>query len=572
MSWRIEMSVVSLVLLAAGSIAAQAPTSAQAQTAGKPPVGKEVQTLAAIPPTPTFKSNTRLVLVDVVVTDRNGQPVHDLKKQDFTVVEDGKPQRVVAFEEQRPDRTPKVQAPALNLPKNVYTNFVSRTGPGALTVLLFDSLNTDRMSLTYARNEMLNVLKNLAPGKKVALFTLSERLQMVQSFTDNTDALIALATQLSTKPHAAYSNSREFSATVGEMKEAGFAKNPQAFHNFVQFFGEDYVAKLEARTQDTLDALNLLARSLAVVPGRKNLIWISSGFPFDITTNAPQLQKTAALLAATRIAVYPVDVRGVMTMTADGSTRDSEIFAPVQTQSYETLSGVDAENASIVETFLNTAKLTGGKAYINKNDLQSAINDGMQTGSHYYSLAYRPDNINWNGKFRKISVKSSRPNLKLLYRSGYYGILDPLSTKEDPSRVVATAMQPTVPVSTQLIMKARVVPPEEPGKPTAIDMLIDVRDLVFNESADKQRTPEVQFVTIAWDSHGKQVAGFSEGFKAPQSPAQMQSLLRTGLQFHQDLLVKPGSYQLRLGVMDRLSGRIGTLDVPLTIEAKVAAK
>jgi hypothetical protein len=133
-------------------------------------------------------------------------------------------------------------------------------------------------------------------------------------------------------------------------------------------------------------------------------------------------------------------------------------------------------------------------------------------------------------------------------------------------------MQPTVPVSTQLIMKARVVPPEEPGKSTAIDMLIDAHDLAYNEGQDKQKTPEVQFVAIAWDSHGKQVTSFSEGFKTPQSPSQMQSLLRTGLQFHQDLLLKSGSYQLRLGVMDRLSGRIGTLDVPLTIEAKVTAK
>jgi hypothetical protein len=121
-------------------------------------------------------------------------------------------------------------------------------------------------------------------------------------------------------------------------------------------------------------------------------------------------------------------------------------------------------------------------------------------------------------------------------------------------------------------MKARVVPPEEIGKPTAIDMLIDVHDLAFKEGQDQQKTPEVQFVAIAWDSHGKQVAGFSEGYKAPQSPQRFQTLLKTGLQFHQDMQLKPGTYQLRLGVMDRLNGRIGTLDVPLTIDSKVAAK
>ncbi len=520
---------------------------------------------------PTFKSSSRLVLVDVVATDSNGQPVHDLKAQDFTILEDGKPQQILSMEEQRPDASP-TPSPALNLPQNVYTNYVNRSEAGALTVLLFDTLNTDRQNLMFAKDEMIRFLKKLPAGKRVALFTLSERLQMVQGFTDNSDTLIALAQRISTKPHAAYSNTREFSATVGEMREAGFANSPKAFHNMVEFFAEDYVGKLESRAQDTLDALNLLARSLAVVPGRKNLIWISGGFPFDITTNSPQLQKTAALLAATRVAVYPVDVRGVLTTGMDGSTRSSETVGSVQTQSYETIAGVDYENARIVETLLNTAKLTGGKAYINKNDLQSAINDGMLTGSSYYSLAYRPENADWNGKFRKIAVKGSQPNLKLLYRSGYFGILDPLSTKEDPSRIVAIAMQPTVPTSTQLIMKVRVVPPEEAGKATGIDMLIDAHDLAFNEGQDKQKTPEVQFVAIAWDGSGKQVASFSEGYKSPLSPPQLQALLRTGLQFHQDMMLKPGSYQLRLGVMDRLSGRIGTLDVPLTIDARVAAK
>ncbi len=551
MSWRTPFGMVLLALAATASLRAQTPTSAKA---------------------PTFKSSTRLVLVDVVVTDTNGQPVHNLKTQDFSVLEDGKPQRLVGFEEQRPDAAPEKQAIALDLPKNVYTNFVTRSDPGALTVLLFDSLNTDSQNLTYAKTEMMSFLRKLPPGKRVALFTLGEHLQMVQSFTDDSDALIAAARQLSTKPHPAYTNNKEFSATIGELKESGLAKSPKAFRQMVRFLGEDYQAKTESRAQDTLDALTLLARSLDIVPGRKNLIWLSGGFPFDITSNAPQLQKVAALLAATRIAVYPVDVRGIVTMSADGTTRDSEIFAPVQTESYETLSGQYDENNSLVETLLNTAKMTGGHAYINKNDLQSAINDSMQTGASYYTLAYSPDDANWNGKFRKIAVKSSRPNVKLLYRSGYYAILDPLSTKEDPNRIVAIAMQPNVPLSTQLIMKARVVPPEESDKATAIDMLIDVHDLAFTEGTEKQKTPEVQFVAIAWDEKGKQVASFSEGFHPPLAPEQMRALLRSGLQLHQDMMLKPGSYQLRLGVMDRLSGRIGTLDVPLTIEAKVAAK
>jgi VWFA-related protein len=149
---------------------------------------------------PTFKSNARLVLVDVVATDDNGQPVHSLGLQDFTLIEDGKPQRISGFQEQRSDAKPKTPPPPLNLPENVHTNFVSRSDGGALTVLLFDALNTDRQHLTYAKQEMLNFLKSLPPGKRVALFTLGERLRMVQSFTENTDALIAAAQDVSSSP------------------------------------------------------------------------------------------------------------------------------------------------------------------------------------------------------------------------------------------------------------------------------------------------------------------------------------------------------------------------------------
>jgi hypothetical protein len=343
----------------------------------------------------------------------------------------------------------------------------------------------------------------------------------------------------------------------------------RAFSNLVGFLGEEYQSKGEWRSQYTLDAFTLLARALAIVPGRKNLIWISSGFPFDTSSNAPELRRVATLLAATRIAVYPVDVRGVVFTDADAQTRDSEIF--LQTQPYGLASGSDLENSSIIETMENLASITGGRAHVNNNDLEGAIADSMQTGSNYYSVAYRPANTEWNGKFRKIAIKTSRRNVKLLYRSGYYATSDTFGSKDDVNGAVATAMQPSAPVSTQLIMKTRVVPPKAPDVATSIDMLIDVHDLTLTEEKGRKK-PQVQFVAIAWDTTGKQCATFSGVVDAVLSPAQLDSLFRTGLQIHKEMVLKPGSYQLRLGVMDRLSGRIGTLDVPLTIGASGPAK
>ncbi len=406
--------------------------------------------------------------------------------------------------------------------------------------------------------------------RESALYTLGSQLRMVQGFTDDTDTLIAAAEQLSTRPHSVYTNNREMSATIGEVRESGLLKSPKSVSRaMVRFLGDDYQGKSEMRSQDTLDALTQLARALAVVPGRKNLIWISGGFPFDSLTNADRLQRVSALLAATRIAVYPVDVRGVLSMQPDGQTRDSEI---PRNQAYEVSAGLDEENRTLVETMQNVAHITGGRAYVNRNDLDHAIADAMETGSSYYTLAYRPSNNNWNGNFRKITVKAARPKVKALYRNGYYAVLDPLSTKEDPNIVAAFAMQREVPPSTQLIMKARAVPPDEPGRPVAIDMLLDARDLAYAPTPEKQQRPEVQFIAVAWDSNGKKCGSFSETFSPSLSQEQLQTLFRNGMQFHQPMTLPPGSYQLRLGVMDRLAGRVGTIDVPLVIEAKQAAK
>ena len=309
-----------------------------------------------------FRSDARLVVVDVVITDNAGHVVHGLKTQDFTVLEDGKPQTVVAFDERRPEASPKSTPPAVNLLKNEYTNYAVRSETGALTVLLLDTMNSSRQDLVQARNDMVSFLKKLPRGKSVALYTLGSQLRMVQGFTDDTDTLIAAAEQLSSRPHSVYTNNRELSATIGELKESGLLNAPRAFAAMVRFLGDDYQGKLEMRSQDTLDALTQVARALAVVPGRKNLIWISGGFPFDSLTNADRLQRVSALLAATRIAVYPVDVRGVLSMQPDGQTRDSEIFAPVQTQSYESIAGLDEENRTLVETMQNVARITGGRA------------------------------------------------------------------------------------------------------------------------------------------------------------------------------------------------------------------
>lgn len=510
----------------------------------------------------SFSTTSRNVVLDVIVTDSNGKPIHGLKTNDFIVSEDGKRQEVKAFEEHPPDAPSSKPPVTVKLPPDTYTNYVSSGEPGAVNIILFDSLNTDRANLASARQQLLAYLTRLPANIRVALFTLDGQLHMIHGFTDDNKALIAAAQQLSSKPHPTMRKTRAVSEDIALAAEAGVIKNPAMYRVLADFLWSEYDGKVESRTLLTMQALDQLARNMAVFPGRKNLIWISDGIPFDPAQTTPQMQKTAALLAATQIAVYPIDAHGVAYVDADAATRSSEMYG--RHESYGDSSGQNDELLASHQTMSEIAQFTGGRAYFNNNDLPRQIQDIVQTGSNYYTLAYRPENQEWNGKFRKVSVKTSQPNVKVRCRPGYYAVADPFGSP-DVDRTFSLAMQPGVPPSTALVMQARVLPPDSPDKATLIDFLVDVHDLQFLTSDDQRRQPNLMFVAAVWDERGNAQGSVSGTYQQILKPADLQGLLRTGLRLQQQLPLKPGNYQLRLGLVDRLSGKMGTIDVPLKV-------
>jgi VWFA-related protein len=516
----------------------------------------------------TIKTSTRIVLLDMIVTDKTGKPVHGLNAQDFSVQEDGTAQQIKEVEERGPAVDTSHAPRALNLPPDTYTNYVSVHEQGAANILLFDTLNTDRANLAIARQQLLVYLSKMAPNSTVALYTLDSQVHLVHGFTDDTNELIALAKRLSTAPHPMFSRARdaaEFAARASEI-----IGNHVMQEKVVDFLWSEQHGKEESRTIVTMQALEQLARSVAVVPGRKNLIWISGGVPFDATSTALQMQRVASIMMATQIAVYPIDVRGVAYLGADGAALSSQVFAPYG-GSFETSSGQVQELLGVHETMMTMANMTGGRAHYNSNDLQAAIRDSIESGSNYYVLAYRPKNNNWNGRFRRISVKSLRSNVKVQCRPGYYAVADPLGSA-DIIRTFTMAMQPDVPASTTLIIKARVLLQHAPASKTQIDTLVDVHDLSLTETNDHRREANVLFVAAVWDTKGQPGGSDTATFRQQLSSEQLQSLMRTGLQLHQEMQLKPGTYQLRVGVVDRVSGKMGTIDVPLKIEADGAGK
>ena len=282
-------------------------------------------------PQSTLKVNSRAVLVDVIVTDRNGNPVKGLKQEDFRVLEQGKPQNIGYFEEHSADllarRSENRAFPPL--PPNVFTNFSPLPTPPAVNILLLDALNTPMNDQMYLKKAAEHYLKTLKPGTRLAIFTMSMRLSFIQGFSDDPAVLAtALGYRKNDKSEPAIllqsQGESDAQGTVVElmvaMEKAGgnstaFTVPPQTIEAFQQFMQETRYAQDSDREYRTLQNLNQLAAFLGSFPGRKNVIWMSGAFPVELFGQTSMrfedsIDKTINLLSAARVAIYPVDVRG----------------------------------------------------------------------------------------------------------------------------------------------------------------------------------------------------------------------------------------------------------------------
>ncbi|HZS26340.1 MAG TPA: VWA domain-containing protein, partial [Candidatus Angelobacter sp.] len=340
-------------------------------------------------------------------------------------------------------------------------------------------------------------------------------------------------------------------------------------------FKNNEAIKTDLRVELTVQALQQIARSLGGIPGRKNLIWLSSGFPFKVegefattqgaVSTTPRdysqaIRQATSVLAEAQIAVYPVDVAGVNPGGIDATTsgfgqmemstrRDDPVADPV------TSSNV-TEAASSHNSMELVARDTGGQAFYNSNDLKGAIGHSMDLGSSYYTLAYTPANNEWNGAFRKIEVKVPGKKLKLFYRRGYYALANKNLTLAELENVLVASMDPEIADSTMLSVDVKLSPGTKGPNSVIVECDLDRNQFQFVD-AEKQKVAMIDFAIESWDKHGKASGRFGQSLKIPEGNATHPKVA-----FRQEIALQPNTAVLRIGIMDRSSGRLGTVLIP----------
>lgn len=585
---------------ATGGTTATAPQNASPSSAS--PQSENVEGTAAV-----LKVKTRLVVVDVIALDHKGAPVADLKAEDFILREENNPQHIRVFNFRgTPREQPAIMTP-VTLSADRITNMPRFKTDSALNVLLLDGINVNNANQKYAREQMLKFLEKLPQGQPLAVYAMGSKLRMLQDFTVDTTLLKEIVKK--TKLNA--SGLRSESSNAVDLPPGLLDAMPTAMQQQVLFFGQEQaINQMDERVRLTVAQLSALARNLSGYPGRKNLIWLSEAFPAYLFPQNPDPKGTSIsaaasqlpivkgyqneinhagdLLANAQVAVYPVDVaavgnhdvysslsntdsngnylgnsaRGVVRSGLEGSAQASEI------------SNASETSMNSHSTMNTVAEQTGGKAFYNTNDLNRAIRDSMDDGSTYYTLGYYPENKDWDGRFRRITVKVNRPGIKLHYRQGFYAVEPKEYAKQDP-RILAidlgSALDIGNPISTALPFQAVVLPPSaQNGNKVQINFGIDPHAIGFELREDGLQHAAVDCGVRAYSKTGESLKLQGNTFNAALTQEQYQKVMKAIFPCNQSLDLPPGEYLLRLAVRDTNNGLIGTANGSATVPAGTA--
>jgi hypothetical protein len=217
----------------------------------------------------------------------------------------------------------------------------------------------------------------------------------------------------------------------------------------------------------------------------------------------------------------------------------------------------------------NMAESTGGKSFLNSNDLVLGLRNGIEDGSSYYTLTYYPENKNWDGLFRRIQVKSDRANVSLRYREGYYAV-DPEKLNKQDSDAVAEnfsrLLELDSPTATQVVFQAQVQPPSEKNKKVAVTFHIDPRTLTFEKKDGGVEFAKLSCTVSAYGKDKDKPIMASGTVTANLSASEYQQMMQQRfLPCDQQLDLKSGTYVLRMGVLDRASNKIGTATAQVVV-------
>jgi|SRR5665213_2885910 len=538
-----------------------------------------------------LKVTTRLVTLDVIATDSHGNAVRDLKPEELQIFEEHKAQQKIEhFEFLETLNRPGVAGNSVSAARKAAGIISNQLPLDRLkippTVLLMDSLNTQTPNQAQGRVKMLQLMRSLPPDTPVAVFLLGSSLRILQGFTSDGHLLRAaldrtlVGNSIQPDPRNDLGDTSNYmqDQTAGMDVNMGLQAQLGEVQNFEK---EEYSASVDLRVKETLAALSQIGQYLSGIPGRKNLIWVSESFPLTIvpdpgTGNNPfggsreyseEIKILGNKLTDAQVAVYPMDVRGLQAQQSLSASQNIDLPETRLTGPAiaSRLSVEDTDFQQTLGTMDEIAQDTGGKSCKNSNDLSGCVMTALKDSSSYYEMSFYPSKVNWDGRFHKIVVKTSRPGVKLVYRRGYYALdAASLAKQQSPQDHLRQACADQLP-STTIPLTVQPMPANPSGNsPAGLQymLLISAAGLSSTPAGDSYnmnlRVADCEFAQKAtvfrFNEREMPKTVTSEVFKSWQT---------SGIPDHVALMPSADTRRIRLVVLDVDSGLTGAIDIPV---------
>ena len=516
-------------------------------------------------PDPVFRSSSNLVLVTVFARDKQGKALAGLKKEDFTLLENGKPQTISVFDFQNIEAAvaaPPEQAlvnrpePTTATPAGAELQGSQRFRDRRLLVLYFDWSSLPPADQVRAKDAAEKFIREqMSPADLVSIVSFSSKLKVDQDFTADKDLLLETIHKFQAGVMSELAASSD-AADADTSDDAAFAADETEFNIF--------------NTDRKLGALEDTARRLGALPEKKALIYFSSGVSRTGAQNESQLRGTINAAVRANVSFYPVDVRGLTAEppgggAASGGARGTGIFSG-QTQTRQRDSAMQTQN-----TLTALASDTGGKALLDDNDITSGIRQAQKDLQSYYVLGYYSNDARRDGQFRRVDVKlaaaaQARLGGKLDFRNGYYAEKDFKAFNSfDKERQLEDALMLGDPV-TDLRLALEInwfrFAKDRYFVPIAVKIPGSAIPLAKKGAAE---TTQFDFIGQVRNPRGSVLATVRDSIKIQLRDQKAGRLAAASLIYDTGFTLAPGDYKIRMLVRENQTGRMGTFESAFTI-------
>src|SRR6266403_437825 len=503
---------------------------------------------------------SELVLVNVVVRDKKGNLIRDLKREDFTLLEDGKKQAISTFDFENVDElktaaaaeaTVSGTAPDRGLLRSTDTPAALNARDRRLMLLFFDFSGMEPEQIDRSVNAAKKFVQTrMQPADLIALVSLATNMRIDLDFSDDKTKVLSVLNSYTSGQGQGFDNGLTGSSEGAAETSGAFTADDTDYNTF--------------NADRKLLALQAIMQTLGKISQKKAIIYFSNGISQNGVDNQSALRAATASAVKANVSIYPVDIRGLQAFPPGGEAQNASLHGQSAYNGAAVLNDLSS-NASTQETLSTLASDTGGKAFFDSNDFGAVFSQVQKDSSAYYVLGFTSTNAMKDGRFRHLKVQLNRPDLKLDYRSGYYAGRDfeHLNRADREQQIQDELASELSQTDVAVYAGASYFRQDDSHYYLSVSLVIPGSQIPFVLAKEKD-SATIDVIGEARTADSKFAIGHQrDTVKLALDSA--QQVRHKNVQYNTGFLLAPGSYHLKFVVRENQSGRMGSFETDVQI-------